>query len=713
MTHRRFLGVLLFAALPVWAQPCEAPSNVKAAIEAATLPPATPMDDRVAAAKKVREQFPADYFAHRFYQELFFQQGLYSPAVQEEYRALLDAHPDDPTYLALYARTLKGTNTPAAIKLLDKILERQPDDAQAHLKLVEIYSAPAFRNDEKLAANATAYFKACPSSLSGYAYIGRIDDAELIRNSAAHLRELLDARTDDEALALYNTLWTMEFKTAPLSAQEPLRARLRKDAERLRALDLSKRPALLSELGQGYKMLGDRDGSKWVDEQLVKSGAHPPSGAAAAINEWRRAHPYKSGFEREAYQETLLKQTEAWIREWPEDPQPRYERFMAMRMMQDAPLEDAVKAAEDWLRVYEAHPGFMSPYLTVAQFYSQHNMRYGELPALVEKGMKQAPPAPAPGPVSDLYVVRGQARRSSNYSSWSNLNSAAGIYLKIKKYDQAHELLARLGTSLLKDKPADSEPEAERRQFQQLEYLYWNNMARWARAAGRKLEALTYERNSMLADPNTSMNPSAEQYRTSSLRELWKDINGSEDGFEAWMTKTGSDYPRADPKGAPPAPKASATTVVATQMGWTQMDKPLPDFQISDAEGKTWRMADLKGKVALVNLWATWCGPCRDELPYLQKLFNKVRERKDLVVITLNTDDNPGLILPFLTENKYTFPVLPASGYVAKLVPELSIPRNWIVDADGVLKMERIGFGNGADKWVDEMVGVMEKARPK
>src|SRR5450759_2393207 len=293
MTHRSFLGVLFFATLPAWAQPCEAPSNVKAAIEAATLPPATPMDDRVAAAKKVREQFPADYFAHRFYQEQFVKQGLFSQPVQEEYGALLDAHPDDLTYLTLYARTLKGTNTPAAIKLLDKILERQPDDAQARLKLVEIYSAPAFRNDEKLAANAAAYFKACPSSLSGYTYITRIEDPEFIRHSAAHLRELLDARNEDEALALYNTLWTMEFKTTPLSAQEPLRARVRKDVEKLRALDLSKRPALLSELGQGYKMLGDTDGSKWVDEHLVKNGSRPPSGAAEAISEWRRSHPYK------------------------------------------------------------------------------------------------------------------------------------------------------------------------------------------------------------------------------------------------------------------------------------------------------------------------------------------------------------------------------------------------------------------------------------
>jgi hypothetical protein len=83
-------------------------------------------------------------------------QGLFSRPVQEEYRDLLDAHPDDPTFLALYARTLKGTDTPAAIKLLDKILQRQPDDVRAHLKLVEIYSAPAFSDDQKLATNVTA-----------------------------------------------------------------------------------------------------------------------------------------------------------------------------------------------------------------------------------------------------------------------------------------------------------------------------------------------------------------------------------------------------------------------------------------------------------------------------------------------------------------------------------------------------------------------------
>ena len=103
--------------------------------------------------------------------------------------------------------------------------------------------------------------------------------------------------------------------------------------------------------------------------------------------------------------------------------------------------------------------------------------------------------------------ARDQARRLSIYSSWSNLNTAASIYLKIKRYDQAHELLARLGPSLLKDKPADSDTESEKRQFSQQEYMYWTNMGKWARAAGRKLEALTYDRKDVLGRSQYQLEP--------------------------------------------------------------------------------------------------------------------------------------------------------------------------------------------------------------
>jgi thiol-disulfide isomerase/thioredoxin len=709
----RFASILFLAALPVLAQPCEAPPNVKAAIDAATLPPAKPLEERAVAARQVRDQFPADYYAHRFYQEQYVANGLFAKPIQEEYKALLDSHADDPFYQMLYARTLKGTNTREAIALLDKILDKQPDYTLAHQKLTEIYSAPAFLDLQKLRTHLEAYWQGCPSSLTGYTLAGRIDDADFVKRAAAHLRKLLEDRTDNEALGLYATLWWLEFKSAPLAGQDPVRERIRADVTRLRALDFEGRPLLLNALSQAYQDLGDKEGSKWVAEHMPKrpggttAGANP---AADAINQWRRDHPYKP-YEREAYQGALVEQSAEWVKQWPDQPQARYERFNALRGSQDAPLEDMVQAAEDWLRVYAAYPVFISPYMQVASFYAQHNMRYSELPDLVEKALASTPalrpPSPPPAaPVSDLYLPRPVAPAASmfNYGGLSEINTAVGIYLKIRKYDKAHEWLAKLEPMLTE--ASNPATDNEKRTYASVENQYWNNTAKLARIEGRKMDALEADRNAYFA--NSTFNPGNLEYMKTALREQWKAVKGTEDGFDAWATKPGETTPPPTPK---PAAPAAGTTVVGSAMGWTTPDKPLPDFKMADAEGKTWQLADLKGKVTLINLWATWCGPCRAELPYLQKLYNKVRERKDLTVLTLNTDDNLGLILPFVEENKYTFPVLPGDAYVHKLVPNLSIPRNWIVDANGVLKAERIGFGGGEDKWVDDMIAAMEKAR--
>ncbi|MGA2197976.1 MAG: hypothetical protein ABSH40_22115, partial [Bryobacteraceae bacterium] len=453
----RFASVLFLAALPVLAQPCEAPANVKAAIDAATLPPARPLDERAAAARQVRDQFPADYYAHRFYQEQYVTNGLFAKPIQEEYKALLDSHPDDLMFQMLYARTLKGTNTREAIALLDKILDKQPDYVLAHQKLTEIYSAPAFLDLQKLRTHLEAYWQDCPASLTGYTLAGRIDDGDFLKRAAASLQKLLADRTDNEALGLYTTLWTLEFKSVPLAGQEPVRERIRADVARLRAMDFEGRPYLLTELSQAYRVLGDKEGSKWAEEHMLKKPSAPGAGvnpAADAISQWYRDHPYKP-YEREAYQDALVAQTAEWVKQWPDEPQARSERFRALQGSPDAPLEETVQAAEDWLRVYAAHPAFAAPYSQVANFYARHNMRYSELPDLLEKDLLNLPPLrpatplPAP-PVSDLYLPRAvPAAPQFNFGRLSEINGAAGTYLKIGKYDKAHEWLAKLEPQLM------------------------------------------------------------------------------------------------------------------------------------------------------------------------------------------------------------------------------------------------------------------------
>ena len=97
-------------------------------------------------------------------------------------------------------------------------------------------------------------------------------------------------------------------------------------------------------------------------------------------------------------------------------------------------------------------------------------------------------------------------------------------------------------------------------------------------------------------------------------------------------------------------------------------------------------------------------------MPHLQKLYERVKDRKDIRIVTFSIDDNVAAIAPFMKENKYTFPVVPAHLLMHDLMPTITIPLNWFVDANGVVRFERVGFGD-PEKWADETLGQLEKLR--
>ncbi len=99
-------------------------------------------------------------------------------------------------------------------------------------------------------------------------------------------------------------------------------------------------------------------------------------------------------------------------------------------------------------------------------------------------------------------------------------------------------------------------------------------------------------------------------------------------------------------------------------------------------------------------------------MPHLQKLYERLENRKDVQVVTFNVDDNLGLVAPFVKEHNYSFPVIPAQFLVHRIVPSLGIPLVWIVDGGGTVRLERVGFGaNEADTWVDRAMEAIERAR--
>jgi hypothetical protein len=98
-------------------------------------------------------------------------------------------------------------------------------------------------------------------------------------------------------------------------------------------------------------------------------------------------------------------------------------------------------------------------------------------------------------------------------------------------------------------------------------------------------------------------------------------------------------------------------------------------------------------------------------LPHLQKLYEKIKDRKDVQIISFNVDSNIGILGPFTKEKKLTFPVIPASELMDVLVPMLGIPLNWIVDATGVVRFESVGFGGDGEKWAEQLLETIEKLR--
>ncbi len=114
-----------------------------------------------------------------------------------------------------------------------------------------------------------------------------------------------------------------------------------------------------------------------------------------------------------------------------------------------------------------------------------------------------------------------------------------------------------------------------------------------------------------------------------------------------------------------------------------------PEFTLKDLSGKTWTFAELRGKVVLVNFWATWCPPCRKEMPDLETLYGRFSS-KGLVVLGIS-DEEAAKVDPFIRERKVSFPVLLDPGRkVNEMFVVEGIPKSFVYDREGNLVAQSI-----------------------
>jgi thiol-disulfide isomerase/thioredoxin len=141
---------------------------------------------------------------------------------------------------------------------------------------------------------------------------------------------------------------------------------------------------------------------------------------------------------------------------------------------------------------------------------------------------------------------------------------------------------------------------------------------------------------------------------------------------------------------------------------WKTVERPLPAFELTDYSGRQWTLADLAGHVVLLNAWATWCGPCKQELPWLERLHERIATRDDVIVLTLNVDENPTLVPAFVQQLGLTVPVLSAADLVTR-IGDQGYPATWIVDASGVIRREALGFPPDGEAWMNEALRLLDE----
>ncbi|HUJ31908.1 MAG TPA: TlpA disulfide reductase family protein [Candidatus Acidoferrum sp.] len=114
------------------------------------------------------------------------------------------------------------------------------------------------------------------------------------------------------------------------------------------------------------------------------------------------------------------------------------------------------------------------------------------------------------------------------------------------------------------------------------------------------------------------------------------------------------------------------------------------NFTLTDLQGKTWTLKDLKGKVVLVNFWATWCPPCQKEMPDLEALYHCYKDQ-GFVILAISEDEEAGKVPPFIAERRISYPILLDPGRkVNDLFQIEGIPKSFVYDRKGKLVTESI-----------------------
>lgn len=138
--------------------------------------------------------------------------------------------------------------------------------------------------------------------------------------------------------------------------------------------------------------------------------------------------------------------------------------------------------------------------------------------------------------------------------------------------------------------------------------------------------------------------------------------------------------------------------------------KQAPDFALKSSTGENLRLSEYRGEVVMINFWATWCGPCRQEMPLLDDLYSRY-ERVGFVLLGVNIDDEPRRAMQMIDELGVEFPVVfDSTKEVSELYDVSAMPVTVIVDREGNVRHVHHGYKPGyEEKYLNEVRALLRE----
>jgi peroxiredoxin len=140
-----------------------------------------------------------------------------------------------------------------------------------------------------------------------------------------------------------------------------------------------------------------------------------------------------------------------------------------------------------------------------------------------------------------------------------------------------------------------------------------------------------------------------------------------------------------------------------------QDSTPAPDFTLKSRSGENIKLSELRGNVVMVNFWASWCGPCRQEMPLLQQLYERY-QGMGFTLLGINVDEQPAAAQKMLKEIPVNFPILyDSSNKVSKQYQVKAMPSTFMVDRDGNIRYLHKGYKAGYEDDYQQQIRALLK----